>query len=422
MSEVISGFRDETAAHLRAAIHRNKIFSRTGLSERAFTLAFRNLVYAQIWEDPVVDMEALAIQPSDHLVTIASGGCNVMSYLSARPAHITALDLNSAHIALNNLKRAAAQHLPSYASFFNFFGRADLRGNIKAYHQYISPHLDEATRRYWDGRGWNGQRRINMFAKGFYRYGLLGRFIGLAHGVARLNGCKPDAILNASGREEQRQIFNDYYAPVFDRRFVRWMIRQPASLYGLGIPPAQYTALAGGDNVTNVDAMAHVLRTRLEKLICNFDIKDNYFAWQAFSRGYENVPSASVPPYLEKRNFESVRCGSNRVDIRHQSVTQFLRSSGRSSVDCVVLLDAQDWMNDEELTDLWSAITFAAKPGARVIFRTAADERLLPGKVGENILARWTYHESRSRELHALDRSSIYGMFHLYSLSENDNG
>ena len=55
-----------------------------------------------------------------------------------------------------------------------------------------------------------------------------------------------------------------------------------------------------------------------------------------------------------------------------------------------------------------------AAPGARVIFRTAANERLLPGKVPDAILSGWTYDAERSRTLDASDRSSIYGAFHLY--------
>ena len=70
---------------VRAAVHRHDHLSKQGLLERAFTFAFRGLVYAQIWEDPAVDMEALAITPDSHVVTIASGGCNVLSYLTANP-------------------------------------------------------------------------------------------------------------------------------------------------------------------------------------------------------------------------------------------------------------------------------------------------------------------------------------------------
>jgi S-adenosylmethionine-diacylglycerol 3-amino-3-carboxypropyl transferase len=65
---------------------------------------------------------------------------------------------------------------------------------------------------------------------------------------------------------------------------------------------------------------------------------------------------------------------------------------------------------------LWTEITRTARPGARVIFRTAADERLLPGRAPEDVLAAWRYEEERSRELGRRDRSSIYGAFHLYTL------
>src|SRR3954466_16309188 len=94
------------------AVHQHEAVSKSGLLERAFTFAFRGLVYAQIWEDPVVDMEALAITPDSHVVAISSRGCNIFSYLTADPKRITAIDLNPAHVALNKLKQAAAQHLP----------------------------------------------------------------------------------------------------------------------------------------------------------------------------------------------------------------------------------------------------------------------------------------------------------------------
>ncbi|MBY0519576.1 MAG: DUF3419 family protein, partial [Sphingomonas sp.] len=70
---------------VRSAVHRHDHLSKQGLLERAFTFAFRGLVYAQIWEDPAVDLEALAVTPDCHIVQIASGGCNVLSYLTADP-------------------------------------------------------------------------------------------------------------------------------------------------------------------------------------------------------------------------------------------------------------------------------------------------------------------------------------------------
>ena len=277
--------------NITRAVHRHRYLSKQGLLERSVTFAFRGLVYAQIWEDPEVDMEALAITPDSHVVTIASGGCNVLSYLTADPAKVTAVDLNTAHIALNRLKLAAARTLPDHAAFHRFFAKADCRENVAAYKSHVAPHLDDATRRYWEGRDLIGRRRIGGFARGIYRQGLLGHFIGAAHFIARLHGVDPRRMLDAKSREEQCTIFEAELAPVFDSAFMRWLTSQPASLFGLGIPPAQYEALAGDER------MDSVLKARLEKLACGFDLKDNYFAVQAFGRGYAGG-EGPLPPYL----------------------------------------------------------------------------------------------------------------------------
>ena len=402
--------KEATRRNLGAAVHRHKVFSRRGLQERVFTLAFRRLVYPQIWEDPLVDLDALRLTPRDRVVAIASGGCNVLSYLVARPEEIVAVDLNGAHIALLNLKLRGLAALADHSAFFDFFGRADRRENVVVYQTLLRPGLDEATRAYWDGRGLDGRRRIEAFARGFYRHGLLGRFIGAGHAVARLYGKKFDALLAASSLDEQRAIFERDIAPLFDKRFVRWLSRRPAALYGLGIPPSQYRALAGD----GADGVTQVLKRRVERLACDFPVADNYFAWQAFGRAYARAEPASLPPYLERENFDAVRDGAGRVTPFHGSFTERLKAEPSESLDAYVLLDAQDWMNDATLTTLWSEIRRTARPGARVIFRTAADERLLPGRVPADVLDAFRYEDERSRSLGARDRSSIYGAFHLW--------
>lgn len=394
------------------AVIQNRLGTKQGLLERGFAFAFKGLVYAQIWEDPVVDLEALAITPDCHVVTIASGGCNVLSYLTADPATITAVDLNTAHVALGNLKLTAARHLPDYESFYRFFGAADSKANLAAYRQIIRPHLDEVSRRYWEGRDITGRRRIGGFAKGIYKRGLLGGFIGAAHLVAKLYRIDLKAILAATSLEQQREIFEEKLAPVFDRKFVRWLTDQPATLFGLGIPPAQYEALAGDEE------MSAVLRRRLEKLACDFDVSDNYFAWQAFGRGYARTDGAPLPPYLMREHYAEVVERIDRVTFRHANFTEHLASLPAASRDRFILLDAQDWMTDAQLTALWSEITRTARPGARVLFRTAAEPSLLPGRVPDAILDRWVYRAEDSRGFTARDRSSIYGGVHLYVLRD----
>jgi S-adenosylmethionine-diacylglycerol 3-amino-3-carboxypropyl transferase len=404
--------RRATAVGLGAAVHRHRPLSRAGALERLFTMAFRGLVYPQIWEDPIVDIAALSLGPEDRVVAIASGGCNVLSYLTAGPAQIMAVDLNGAHVALGKLKLCALRFLPDYEAFRRFFAAANSRDNVAAYDASLCERLDPASRAYWDGRTALGRRRIELFARNFYRYGLLGWFIGAGHALARLHGVDPAKLLEAETLAEQRGLFERHLAPIFDRAWIKWLLRQPASLYGLGIPPAQYRALSA-DSPEGIGA---VLRQRLERLACGFDLRSNYFAWQAFGRRYASGPEASLPPYLQRENFEILRARTDRVEFRQTSITALLAESPARSFDAYVLLDAQDWMSVSDLDALWAQITRTAKPGARVIFRTAADERLLPGRVSADTLEAWRYEERRSRALGAQDRSSIYGAFHLYTL------
>ncbi|RUW64606.1 DUF3419 family protein, partial [Mesorhizobium sp. M1E.F.Ca.ET.063.01.1.1] len=83
------------------AVYQNRPLSKAGMSERLFAFLFSGLVYPQIWEDPDVDMEAMQLGAGHRIVTIASGGCNILAYLTRSPERIDAVDLNAAHIALN---------------------------------------------------------------------------------------------------------------------------------------------------------------------------------------------------------------------------------------------------------------------------------------------------------------------------------
>ena len=402
-------FRPGRNRRLAEAVHRYGAASRKGLEERFFTLVFSGLVYPQIWEDPVLDLEAMALQPGQRVAAIASGGCNVLSYVAAEDVHVTAIDLNPAHVALNKLKVGAVRCLDDYETFARLFLSVGDKGAVQIYDDLVAPHLDATTRGYWEGRDAFGRRRISGFARNIYRQGLLGRFITAGHTIARLHGRNPARMLEAESLAEQQEIFNRELAPLFEKRHLRWLMERPASLFGLGIPPSQFDELKGEER-----HMADVLKARLAKLAYGFDLKDNYFAQQAFGRSYARAQS--LPPYLERENWDALKVRAKNVDVIHASFTEHLPSLGTPTYDAYVLLDAQDWMTDAQLTALWSGILQTAKPGARVIFRTAGEDTILPGRVPAEILGRFRYDADEGRAFVARDRSSVYGGFHLYTL------
>ena len=385
--------------------------SRRGLLERLFARLFEGLVYAQIWEDPEVDMAALELGPADRVVAIASGGCNVMSYLTADPARVLAVDLNPAHLALLELKLKAARYLNDGAAFRRLFAGPWGGDNLASYAK-VAPALSPAARAWWESRDGLGRRRTRMLGRNLYAHGLLGRTIQLGHLACRLHGCDPRRLVAATSSAEQRRLFEAELAPVLRSPLVRGLLRLPVAYFGLGIPPAQFDAMradAGGD-------LAALVRGRVERLACDFPIGDNWFAWQAFARRYpEDGPA--LPPYLRPGSYAAVHARADRVECHQAAVTDLLARQDAASLDAYVLLDAQDWMGPAQVAALWAQVNRTARPGARVIFRTAAADSPLPAMLPSDLLRPWRYEAERSRGLHARDRSAVYGGFHLYRLA-----
>ena len=167
--------------------------------QRLFAVWFDAFVYNQIWEDPRVDLQALAIDEHSRILTISSGGCNALNYLLAEPEKVTAVDLNRHHIFLLNLKLAALRFLPNYEDFFNFFGYGKNENNIENYKKYLAPNLDENTKTFWESSSLTGKitnnKRIDFFRTGgLYEHSRNGYFLRFFHKFARLFGCRPEEV------------------------------------------------------------------------------------------------------------------------------------------------------------------------------------------------------------------------------------
>jgi S-adenosylmethionine-diacylglycerol 3-amino-3-carboxypropyl transferase len=380
----------------------------TTVWDRLYAFWFRRLVYTQIWEDPVADLAALRLAVGSTIVTIASGGCNALSYLTAQPAQVYAVDLNEAHLALLKLKLAGLRAFSDYADFWQFFGAANSPANSDLYRERLRPLLDASARAYWDKRNIVGRPRHAYFTDGFHRHGMLGRFIGLAHFAAKLCGIDPALLLNGRPDAPARIEALDRLDRAFHSPLARLITATPALLLSLGIAPRQ-RALLGGEAPLN-----EVLHKRLLRLIDSHPRETNYFAWQALHRGYIGPGDRCLPPYLQRRQYERMRNGAGLIIPHHAGLRQFLESLPAREVDAVILLDSQDWMATDEIRALWTAIDRAGRDDVHVIFRTASEESPIEADELASLRRIWHRDEERSAIGFELDRSGIYGGFHCY--------
>ena len=95
-------------------------------------------IYNVSWEDPRMDQRVFNLDEKDHVLTIASAGCNVLDYI-IEGAEVTAVDFNSCQIALTELKAVDIQKI-EYDDFFDIFGRSNMERLCELYPTHLRPH------------------------------------------------------------------------------------------------------------------------------------------------------------------------------------------------------------------------------------------------------------------------------------------
>ena len=406
---------------VQAAVRNKSISSKQGFLQTLFAVWFDAFVYNQIWEDPRVDLQALQLDENSRVLTISSGGCNALNYLLENPESVTAVDLNRHHIYLLNLKLAALKHLPTHESFFAFFGAGRGENTGTDYRKYIQPNLDRETRRFWESNTFFGGifygERVSFFRNsGLYSHSRNGYFLGFFHWLARRMGCRVDEVLKAKSFDEQAALYNKHIDPFFDSFLIKLVGKLPVTLFGLGIPPQQYDELT--KDLAHDRTVIDIYRDRVRRLACDFPIQENYFAWQAFARKYDTENRRAIPDYLKKENFENLKANAECLTAKVGSATDEIGNHPEGAFNRFILLDAQDWMDTDAIRDLWSAIAEKAEAGSRIIFRTAGATSPIENKLPDELRARFVYEKELSQNLFKQDRSSIYGGFHLYVMSD----
>lgn len=165
------------------------------------------------------------------------------------------------------------------------------------------------------------------------------------------------------------------------------------------------------------------IRDAVEAVVTKLPFHDNYF-WRVYFQGH--YTKDCCPEYLKSANFDLLRGRLGRLKIHTATVTDFLAATA-TGVSKFVLLDHMDWMsyaNPRGLVEEWEAILGKARPGARVIFRSAGLNADFLNRVQIRYRGLMTdltrilrFNTSLASELHARDRVHTYGSFHIADLN-----
>jgi len=150
------------------------------------------------------------------------GGATRCPISAAKPAQVYAIDLNEAHLSLLKLKLAGLRAFSKYADFWQFFARAP-RPPIPSFITGGCSRCSMPMRALTGTSAtWSERPRHAISPDGFYRHGMLGRFIGLAHLLAKCARIDLEAFAERKKRRSERiEALESSASPV---SFRRWLV------------------------------------------------------------------------------------------------------------------------------------------------------------------------------------------------------
>jgi S-adenosylmethionine-diacylglycerol 3-amino-3-carboxypropyl transferase len=346
---------------------------------------FERLLFAQCWEDPRMDIEALRPGPGKRLLVVTSGGCTALTLALEGAEKVIAVDLNAAQSWLLHLKIAGVRVL-EYPEYLELLGvrtstwRQDLYTRCR-------PVMPARARAYWD-------REIERIEAGVLDSGRYERYLAKFRMILRtLHGEKRIArLLELHDLDEQRRFYEEEWDTAAWRLFFRVFFSRTVLGFA-GLDRAFFTYVEGIS-----DFGEHFLG-RARHVLTDLPVRDNYFLAQICRGRY--LEEQALPPYLEEASFPRLKEAVRRIEVVTDDLGSLLARMPESSIDGFAYSNVFEWVPPEAFESLLRQTHRAAKDGARVCYRNLLVRRKhLPSLdrlfIPDDDLAARLLHEDRS--------------------------
>jgi S-adenosylmethionine-diacylglycerol 3-amino-3-carboxypropyl transferase len=374
---------------MSAALVKSKILQRR---------VFERLLFAQCWEDPQMDLEALNVSRDSVVLSVTSGGCNTLSLATREPARVIAVDLNHTQNFLLELKMAGARRL-SHGEYLELLGVRDSRARWDLY-QSLRDELAPDARSYWDTQ----KRSIQS---GILNAGRYERYLAAFRKLLRvIEGRKAiDAMLETESLAEQRRFYDENWDSRLWRLFFRVFFSRRVLGWG-GLDP-QFFAYVNG-----VESFGEHFRGLARHAMVDLPLRDNYFIAQICLGRYRD--ERSVPPYLLAENYEALRRAVDRIEIVTGEIGSILQRLPSDSVDCFNFSNVFEWVPAPTFETMLRETHRVARPGGRLCYRNLLVRRGHPSSLDHL----FTPHEDLAARLLYRDRSFVYSGFEVSSVKK----
>jgi S-adenosylmethionine:diacylglycerol 3-amino-3-carboxypropyl transferase len=343
------------------------------------------LYFAQVREDPLLEIEALAPAADDNLVVVGSGGCTALSLLVEGAGHVASVDLNRTQNHLIELKLAAVTSLPHDAVLGMLGGTSWPRADRVDAYAELRLRLSPAALDYWDARR-------AMIDRGILDAGVTERFVrGVVTALQLLvhRRSRVERLFACASIDEQKAFFEREWDTLRWRAFFQILLNR--AVFRRAYDPAFFAHL-------EQPSFAAHFRARANHTLTELCVRDNYFLHQMLNGLYPVHEPRGVPPYLSEAGGRAISSATDSLTLVDGSVTEYLRSVSDATISGFALSNICEWLSPAAIDELFREVVRTARPGARLCFRNFVGWTEVPDRwreivvedraLGERLIAR----------------------------------
>lgn len=345
-----------------------------------------NYIYNLSWEDPKVDQEILKIGDNDKVLTLTTGGDNILNYLTYNPKKIYSVDINKYQNILLDMKIASIKIL-DHNEFYEMFFNSNQSIWFKNKNKILAELKLKGSKKFWMNNGDNIFK--NFIYSGYVKY--LFYFANIFFGET-FNFLK--TLSNSESLENQILVWNsNKYKFEKTLKLIEIFYKKTSFLYG--VPKEQ---LDLNPDVSIMEILDHILHNNL--------LKENYFYY-----GYINgkLLPEHLPKYCNSKYYYDIKKRLNRIVIINNLLIDACKEIPKESLTKVSLLDHMDWLSYKEISDELFQLSKCMDTNHKIIYRSFSD------KIPHNCLEKYTIWSDIIHKSHLQNKDRI-GMY--YSVHE----
>lgn len=361
---------------------------------------FKDILYAQCWEDPRIDREAFHTTSDDVVFSITSGGCNVLAFLLDNPQKVIALDLNPQQNFLLDLKIAAFKAI-SYEEFLEFMGVKKSKDRFQFYKR-IRDLLSADSARYWDGQ----RKKIQQ---GIIHSGRYETYMRLLKRIVITPLVRRKTLMQFFETEDPSE-----RAVLFHKKWenLRWWfltrVMLSRRLNTLFFDKAFFAYL------DEKFSFGKHFAEKAKRAITQLPIKENHFlSYILLGKFYDED---ILPQYMKRENYDAICSRVDRIEIVTDSCENYFSSLPDSSISKFNFSNIFEWMSDDAYEDLLRETVRVAKDKAILTYRNLLVFREHPSNLNSNIRSL----KKMAKSLHEKDLSFIYNNYVVEEIHKRD--